>query len=100
MYKRQVQNGARIKLNSRVKSVVVSGGRAVGVDTFAGKMNAGAVIIATGGASYPKTGSTGDGYTMARDLGHSIVRPQPALSALLTREPWVKRLQGLSLRCV
>lgn len=95
-----VQNGARIKLNSRVKSVVVSGGRAVGVDTFAGKMNAGAVIIATGGASYPKTGSTGDGYTMARDLGHSIVRPQPALSALLTREPWVKRLQGLSLRNV
>ncbi len=58
------------------------------------------VVIATGGASYPLTGSSGDGYRWARQLGHTIVPPKPALVPLVTKEPWVRELQGLSLRNV
>ena len=63
-------------------------------------MKARAVVVATGGASYPKTGSTGDGYAMAHGAGHTIAPPEPALSALVTDEKWVTHLQGLSLRNV
>jgi len=59
-----------------------------------------AVIIATGGASYPKTGSTGDGYVMGQQLGHKIVTPLPALVPLKTKELWPKELQGLTLKNV
>ncbi|MCL6560569.1 MAG: aminoacetone oxidase family FAD-binding enzyme, partial [Firmicutes bacterium] len=58
------------------------------------------VLIATGGMSYRHTGSTGDGYQMAENLGHSIVKLRPALIPLETRETWVKDLQGLSLEGV
>ena len=92
--------GVSVKLNSRVKSIEVDNGRVVGVNIYGGRMDVGAVIIATGGASYPKTGSTGDGYTIAREVGHSIIAPRPALSALVTQENWVKNLQGLSLKNV
>jgi len=56
------------------------------------------LIIACGGLSYPATGSTGDGYKFARELGHTIISPRPALAPVLTREGFAKRLQGLSLR--
>ena len=58
------------------------------------------VIVCTGGMSYPSTGSTGDGYKFARDLGHTIVQPQPSLVPFETQEEWCKDLQGLSLRNV
>lgn len=89
-----------VKRNMGVRSVVAENGRVTGVDVFGGRMAAGAVVIATGGASYPKTGSTGDGYSMARELGHTIVPPKPGLSALLTEEKWVSEMQGLSLKNV
>lgn len=92
--------GVRVKLGNAVKSVAVEDGRVVGVEVFGGRMKADAVIITTGGASYPTTGSTGDGYAMAREHGHTIVPIRPALSALHTEENWVKHLQGLSLRNV
>jgi len=56
------------------------------------------VILSTGGASYRATGSTGDGFKIAAELGHSIIPPKPALVPLKTKEPWVKELQGLSLK--
>ncbi|OGW76174.1 MAG: hypothetical protein A2Z72_00680 [Omnitrophica bacterium RBG_13_46_9] len=62
------------------------------------KIYAKKVIFATGGASFRITGSSGDGFNIARKLGHTIVPLKPALVPLKTREPWVKRLQGLSLR--
>ncbi len=92
--------GVRVRLNSRVKSIVVKDGRVSGVDLYGGRMDADAVIIATGGASYPKTGSTGDGYAMAREAGHTIVAPKPALSALICEENWVRDIEGLSLKNV
>ena len=92
--------GASVRLNARVKSIEAADGRITGVKLHEGRVDAGAVVIATGGTSYPKTGSTGDGYVIARKLGHTIIPPSPALSSLLTEERWVPDLQGLSLRNV
>lgn len=71
-----------------------------GVSVFGGTMSADAVILATGGITYPATGSTGDGYRMAAEVGHTVVPPVPSLSALDVAEGYVERLEGLSLRNV
>jgi predicted Rossmann fold flavoprotein len=57
-------------------------------------------LISTGGRSYPLTGSTGEGYKWAGQMGHTIVKPGPALTPVLVQEPWVKELEGLSLKNV
>lgn len=57
-------------------------------------------IIATGGRSYPLTGSTGDGYKLAQQAGHTIIEPKPSLVPLVVREDWCPKLQGLSLKNV
>ena len=62
------------------------------------KMDADAVIVATGGLSYPSTGSTGDGYKMAEDAGHTVTECTPSLVPFNVKEDWVKSLQGLSLK--
>jgi predicted Rossmann fold flavoprotein len=92
--------GVTTKYNTRVKEILVEDGRAVGVNTYSGPILADKVILTTGGTSYPKTGSTGDGYTMAAAVGHAVIPPRPSLSALVAEEKWGKRLQGLSLRNV
>ncbi|MGM9581223.1 MAG: NAD(P)/FAD-dependent oxidoreductase, partial [Anaerovibrio sp.] len=75
--------------------------RVAGVRTADGSRYCGrAVIIATGGASYPGTGSTGDGYRWAAETGHHVVKPLPALVPLEAEDDWVKELQGLALRNV
>ena len=61
-------------------------------------MAADAVIVATGGLSYPSTGSTGDGYKMAEDAGHTVTECTPSLVPFNVKEEWVKSLQGLSLK--
>ncbi len=63
-----------------------------------GEIEAEKVILATGGASYKITGSSGDGFRIAEKLGHTVVPLKPALVPLKTRESWVKELQGLSLK--
>jgi len=72
--------------------------RGDGFAVFAGSEIASApkVIIATGGASYPATGSTGDGYKLAKSLGHTIIEPKPALVPLVTSEKWCAELAGIS----
>lgn len=92
--------GVDIRTGFPARSIVVESGLVVGVVVHGGIMKANSVVIATGGASYPKTGSTGDGYALAKEVGHSIIDPEPALSALTTTQDWVKDLQGLSLRNV
>ena len=72
----------------------------VGVIVGGKKFLADAVILATGGASYPATGSTGDGFKFARRLGHTIMPILPALVPLETEEDFVRDLQGLSLKNV
>ena len=64
------------------------------------KIDCSRVIVATGGASYPLTGSTGDGYKFAKELGHTIITPYPSLIPLVIQEDYVKDLQGLSLKNV
>jgi predicted Rossmann fold flavoprotein len=64
------------------------------------EVRAGQYVICTGGCSYPETGSTGDGYSWAQQMGHSIVRPEPALTPIVVKEKWVKDVEGLSLKNV
>ncbi|HOM72806.1 MAG TPA: NAD(P)/FAD-dependent oxidoreductase [Armatimonadota bacterium] len=91
--------GVEILLNSRVKSIEANE-TVKGVRTDRGLISSDAVILATGGITYPKTGSTGDGYRMAAELGHHIVEPRPSLTAMVCQELWVRELQGLSLKNV
>lgn len=93
------KNGAEIRYDSSVESIEVSGGSVCGVRMKNGSFIEGSsIVLATGGASYPVTGSTGDGYKMARQLGHSVTELKPSLVPLLAAEKWVGALQGLSLR--
>ncbi len=93
--------GVDLWLNATVKEVLFEDGRAVGVQLPNGrKIEADYVIVATGGASYPGTGSTGDGYHFARKAGHTIVPLRPSLIPLECAEGYVKELQGLSLKNV
>lgn len=89
-------------LRDRVKELIVRGDSVIGVRTENDGEILGckAVILATGGASYPRTGSTGDGYALARTVGHTIVPIRGSLVPLESDDPCCKRLQGISLRNV
>ena len=84
----------------RVKQILTDGTVVAGVKTERGAYSTGAVILATGGVSYPTTGSTGDGYTMAKALGHTIVEPIGSLVPLECAGTDCPDMQGLSLRNV
>jgi predicted Rossmann fold flavoprotein len=103
------RSGVKVMTHSRVERVLMESKRVTGVETSAAKKDkisdkrayeADTVVIATGGASYPTTGSTGDGYRMARAAGHTIAQILPALVPLETAGDIASRLQGLSLRNV
>ena len=83
---------------ARVKSILVEDGRACGVQTQQEAIRADWVILATGGVSYPTTGSTGDGYEMAKALGHTVVAAEGSLVPLETAGQDCQDMQGLALR--
>lgn len=91
--KRANVSGFEMEKNDNEKKIkgVISNGKTIRADKF---------ILATGGRSYPVTGSTGDGYIWARAFGHTITIPQPSLVPLKIREDWIKELQGVSLKDV
>lgn len=91
--------GVTVK-NARVREILTEDGAVTGVQTDAGVFSASCVILATGGASYPATGSTGDGYVLAEKLGHTVVRPQGSLVPLEIAGTDCPDMQGLSLRNV
>ena len=91
------RQGVTVK-TARVKKILTLDGKACGVKTESEVITAGWVILATGGVSYPATGSTGDGYTMAKELGHTIVEPQGSLVPLETAGNDCQEMQGLALR--
>ena len=93
-------SGVRILLNQEVLDIRTDGERVAGLETSLGFHPADAVILATGGLSYPATGSTGDGFRLAEKLGHTVVPPSPVLVGLETKEDWPRALQGLSLKNV
>lgn len=92
---------ARVAIvEDRATRILVRNDAVCGVQAEHGSHQASAVILATGGVSYPLTGSTGDGYRMAEELGHTLVPPQPSLIPLVEEGRLAARMQGLSLRNV
>ncbi|MDL2258632.1 NAD(P)/FAD-dependent oxidoreductase [Eubacteriales bacterium OttesenSCG-928-K08] len=92
--------GASVQLNMGVKKIDIRGGRVCGVQTGEGFIPAEAVILCTGGKSYPSTGATGVGYRLARELGHDVLPASPSLIPLETIEAWPATLSGLALKNV
>ena len=89
----------KVELNKTVDRLLFDDGVCTGISLKDGKkVFADRIIVATGGLSYQSTGSTGDGYRFARDCGHTIVKTEPSLVGIETKEEWVKSLQGLSLK--
>ncbi len=100
-----VENGVKILYNTPVTEVLALGGRVYGVKYrnkrgFERREECQQVILCTGGVSYPGTGSTGDGYGFAADMGHTIVPLRPSLTPLVTSHPQARYLNGLLLRNV
>lgn len=94
------ENGVK-RIQARVTGLLTENGAVKGVKTEAGETYfADGVILATGGKSYPKTGSTGDGYILAKSVGHTVTPLRPSLSALVCREGFCSDCMGLSLRNV
>ena len=108
--------GVKIYLNSPVKELIIKNKKAVGVKVNVSKSStkksslidrektldyfSDAIVLTTGGKSYPSTGSTGDGYLLAKSAGHTIVPTRPALVPLITSGNTASRLNGLTLRNV
>lgn len=100
---KQMRDGKNVEvlLNSKVDKIIAENGKVEKVVLSDKKeLECDSVIVATGGVSYPKTGSTGDGYRFAKSLGHTIIEPKPSLIGLEVNESYVKDLEKLSLRNV
>lgn len=95
------KNGVKLNFDKAVKDILIEDGRTVGIllrdDS---RVLSDAVIVATGGLSYPSTGSTGDGYRFARKVGHTVTPLLPSLVPLKSDEPFCSELMGLSLKNV
>lgn len=89
-----------VQLNSKVTEIISDGKKVLGVEVGKKFFYCDRIILATGGASYPATGSTGDGFKFAQKLGHTVTEILPALVPLEVEEDFVKSLQGLSLKNV
>lgn len=92
-----LSKGVKI-VNERILTITFDDGEFSLYSERGEKFTASKVIVATGGMSYPQTGSTGDGYEIAKSFGHTIVEPKPSLVPLVVHEGWCSDLQGLSLR--
>ncbi|MBR6186226.1 MAG: NAD(P)/FAD-dependent oxidoreductase [Clostridia bacterium] len=91
--------GVEIRLQTRVQKITEENGAVTGVMLSDGVfLPARKVIVCTGGMSYPSTGSTGDGFRFARDLGIPVTQARPSLVGLRTKEAWPMELQGLTLK--
>lgn len=101
LYKVATNNGVRFRFNTVVKEILVKDGKVFGVTLNNEEIiECDNVVLATGGKSYPATGSTGDGYVMAKKLGHTVIMPKPSLVGLVSDEGWIDSVQGLSLKNV
>lgn len=94
------QAGVEIKLNEKVLKITATNGKITGVTTDKSEYKANRLIVCTGGLSYPSTGSTGDGYKFAADLGIAVVPPVAALCGFNLKGDDFKPLQGISLKNV
>lgn len=87
-------------IRKRVSSLIIENGSCVGVRAGGEEYRSGSVLIACGGKSYPNTGSTGDGYTLAESAGHTVTKLKPSLVPLVSDDSFCRELMGLSLRNV
>jgi len=94
------QLNVEIRCGHRVEKLIVENNAIQGIQANGQKFTTGHVILATGGNSYPATGSNGEGYELARRVGHSIVKVRPALVPLETEGGVAQKLQGLTLKNV
>lgn len=95
------ESGVKVRLLTRTESIMTEMGFCTGVRLEGGERVYGdAVILASGGVSYPKTGATGDGYVFARQTGHTVKEPEPSLVPFTVKEGYVTDMQGLSLKNV
>ena len=94
------QQGVQVKLNTEVKGLLQDDTGLCAVQTDKGVLPCRAVIVCTGGVSYPSTGSTGDGYRFAEKMGLHVTERKPSLVGILTQETWPMELQGLTLKNV
>ncbi len=92
--------GVKVKKEAPVSAIVVDQGRVSGVVCNGERLSCNTIILTTGGKSYPRTGSTGDGYALAESLGHTIMPLRPALVPLVSPDQKVHRMSGLELRNV
>lgn len=95
-----VETGVDIRLNTQVNSIVATNGAVKAVITDKTTIECDSVIICTGGCSYPTTGSTGDGYKFARQVGHTVTELKPSLVGIELKGSDFQELQGLSLKNV
>jgi predicted Rossmann fold flavoprotein len=94
---RMEQLGVQVRLDCLVSRLLIEDRKIVGVETSDGQIKARRVLLACGGKSYPELGGTGGGYALAKQAGHSIAEPIPAMVPLVTQEPWPGQLAGVSL---
>ncbi len=94
------ESGVTVRLNAHVDEVLTQDGAVSGIRIGAQTLACDAVVVATGGISYPQTGSTGDGYDFARATGHAVEEPVASLVPLVTEELWPRELAGLTLKNV
>ena len=92
------ESGVTVRLNAHVDEVLARDGAVSGIRIGSQTLACDAVVVATGGISYPQTGSTGDGYDFARATGHSVEEPVASLVPLVTEELWPRELAGLTLK--
>lgn len=97
LLRRLDESGAELATGAPATAIEPAPGGRLEVVTPGGAIRAAAVIVTTGGASYPRSGTTGDGYGFARRFGHTVVAPRPALVPLVVGEPWVRALRGVAV---
>jgi len=95
-----IDNQVKIKFNSPVEKIIISSDKKIDKIILQNgeEIAADNYILATGGKSYPQTGSTGDAYKWLKKIGHKVVEPKPALTPIMVKEKIVKKLEGLSLK--
>jgi hypothetical protein len=99
LWRRARALGAEVRLGVRVAGLWMEAGRLRGLETSAGRVGARQVIVATGGRGYPALGGGTTGYDLARQAGHTVVEPAPALVPLVVRESLCRSCAGASLSC-
>lgn len=96
-----IKRNVNVKLNAKVKDIILNEGKIVElVLQDDSRIRGDYFILATGGASYPQTGSSGEGFNFAKKAGHKIISLKPSLVPIELEEEWIKELQGLSLKNV